>query len=138
MDIQIETAAHRLAIAFADDTDIPARFRKERSKNVRNKKSSNDSLIENRFKMDVNHWKNLILTMLKKLDDDIAWRFVNISPNVETKVDSAAYNDDFCLFIDYLVLRRDKEKCDSEELGRLAMLSGAFQKEIEKQLKSLK
>lgn len=137
MDTQIETAAHRLAIAFADDTDIPARFRKGANSKTKNKKTKSDSLIENRFKVDVNHWKNLILTMLKKLDDDIAWRFINISPHVDTKVDSAAYNDDFCHFIDYLVLRRDKEKCDSEELGRLAMLSGAFQKEIEKQLKSI-
>jgi|SRR5690554_458835 len=131
MENQIDIAANRLAISFADDIDIPARFK---SKSDKQKKINPDSSIELRFKEDVAHWKNLITIMLDKLDSGIAWRFLNISPNPDDISKSVAYQKDFCDFIDYLVLRRDKENCDADELGRLAMLSGAFQRELEKKL----
>jgi hypothetical protein len=131
MENQIDIAANRLAISFADDSDIPARFK---SKSEKQKKINPDSSIEIRFKEDVAHWKNLITIMLDKLESGIAWRFLNISPNPDDISKSVAYQKDFCDFIDYLVLRRDKENCDADELGRLAMLSGAFQRELEKKL----
>tara|TARA_R110000823_G_scaffold314431_1_gene443564 strand:+ start:766 stop:1173 length:408 start_codon:yes stop_codon:yes gene_type:complete len=131
MENQIDIAASRLAISFADDSDIPTRFK---SKSDKQKKINPDSSIEIRFKEDVAQWKNLITIMLDKLDSGIAWRFLNISPNPDDISKSVAYQKDFCDFVDYLVLRRDKENCDADELGRLAMLSGAFQRELEKKL----
>jgi len=132
MENQIEYAAHRLAISFADNSDIPARYK---NKSDKQKKQKSDSNIEKRFSEDVGYWKQLILNMLDRIDNEVAWRFINIVPNVQPDTVSVAYNNDFINFIEYLVLRRDKENCNAEELGRLAMLSGAFQKEIEKRLK---
>ena len=131
MENQIDIAANRLAISFADDSDIPARFK---SKSDKQKRINLDSSVEIRFIEDVAHWKNLIKVMLDKLEPGLAWRFLNISPKPDDISKSAAYQKDFCDFIDYLVLRRDKENCDADELGRLAMLSGAFQSELEKKL----
>ena len=131
MENQIDIAASRLAISFADDSDIPTRFK---SKSDKQKKINPDSSNEIRFKEDIAQWKNLITIMLDKLDSGIAWRFLNISPNPDDISKSVAYQKDFCDFVDYLVLRRDKENCDADELGRLAMLSGAFQRELEKKL----
>ncbi|MCB9336146.1 MAG: hypothetical protein H6586_08350 [Flavobacteriales bacterium] len=54
MENQIDIAANRLAISFADDIDIPARFK---SKSDKQKKINPDSSIELRFKEDVAHWK---------------------------------------------------------------------------------
>jgi len=131
MENQINIAAHRLAISFADDTDIPARYK---NKSDKQKKINPDSSVEIRFQEDVAHWKRLINTMFDRLDKSLAWRFLNIAPIPDNKSKSVAYNKDFCDFIDYLVLRRDKENCDTDELGRLAMLSSSFQRELEKQL----
>ena len=70
--------------------------------------------------------------MLSKIDNTIAWRFINLKPEINADVKSVFYCKDFCDINDYLVLRRDKENCDDAELGRLAMLSVAIQREIEK------
>ncbi len=78
--------------------------------------------------------ETLINTMFEKLDKSLAWRFLNIAPLPDNESKSLAYNKDFCDFIDYLVLRRDKENCDADELGRLAMLFSSFQRVLEKQL----
>ena len=137
MDIKIDNSAYRLAIAFSDENDIPVRFRKNADKIDKQKKINDDSILEKRFQEDVSHWKVLVTSMLNKIDNQLAWRFINISPKVDIGIKSVAYNKDFCDFIDYLVLRRDKENCDAEELGRLAMLSVAFQRKIEKQIETV-
>lgn len=131
MDNQIDIAATRLAIAFSDEAEIPARFK---NKNERFKKNNTDSSLEVRFLKNVIHWKNLISIMLIKIDVQLAWRCINLSPRLDNPSDTLSSQQDFCDIIDYLELRRDKENCDSEELGRLAMLSYAFQKEMEKKL----
>ncbi|MCD6598622.1 MAG: hypothetical protein J7L04_13095 [Bacteroidales bacterium] len=131
MENQINIATRRLAISFADDVDIPARYK---SKSNKQKKINPDSSVEIRFQNEVAQWNILIKNMLDKLDKSIAWKFINISPNPQTVSNTVAYNKDFSDFIDYLVKRRDKENCDAEELGRLTMLLGAFQKELEKHM----
>lgn len=131
MENRIDLAATKLAIAFAEDINIPARFKKKSEKKTKQKPDSN---IEIRFKKDIAHWKSLIKTMLNKIDDSLAWRFINIMPSIDQPSKSVAYQKDFSDFIDYLVLRRDKENCSPDELGRLAALSSEFQKELEKQL----
>jgi len=94
-----------------------------------------DSEIEKRFKVNVQVWRSLIETMLAKLKHDQAWRFVDLCPQVDGPIETIADNRDFCAFTDYLILRRDKEKCDSDELGSLAQLSVAFQRQVEKRIK---
>lgn len=129
MNNQIDIAAYRLAISFSDDSDIPTRFKKKSEKLM---KINPESDIEKRFQENVAHWKRLIITMLNKLDKSLAWRFINTLPKADTEFISVVDNKDFCDFMDYLILRRDKENCYADELGRLAMLSGAFQRELEK------
>ena len=131
MNNQIDIAAYRLAISFSDDSDIPMRFKKKSEKQM---KINPESDIEKRFQENVAHWHRLIVTMLDKLHKSLAWRFINTSPKADKEFTSVADNKDFCDFLDYLILRRDKENCDADELGRLAMLSGAFQRELEKSI----
>lgn len=133
MENRIDLAATKLALAFADEINIPARFK---NKTDKKSKQKSDSSVEIRFKKDVEQWKSVIKTMLNKVDGKLAWRFINITPSIDQPSKSVAYQKDFSDFIDYLVLRRDEENSSHEQLGRLAALSGEFQKELEKQLKN--
>lgn len=75
-------------------------------------------------------------TMLAKLDHGQAWRFIDLSPKCEEGMVKLTDCRDFCDFTDYLILRRDKEQCDADELGGLAQLSVVFQRQLEKQINS--
>jgi hypothetical protein len=132
-DTKVAIAAHRLAIFFTEEADLPARFRKS-SSSAKSKIVKKDSELERRFKEDVKLWKQLIETMLAKISNPQAWRFVTLSPEVDATVQKLSDCKDFSDFVDYLILRRDKEQCNEDELGGLAMLSVAFQREIEKRI----
>jgi DNA polymerase III subunit epsilon len=132
MDTRIQNAAFQLAKSFLDASDTPLRFRQKNKESTRNQKVNTDSYIEKKFQEEVTQWSIVIETMLSKIDNTIAWRFINLKPEIPTRINSVANCKDFCDFIDYLVLRRDIEKCEDDELGRLAMWSGEFQRRIEK------
>lgn len=72
--------------------------------------------------------------MLKKIENQQAWRFITLKPNIEDDISIVVNSKDFSDFTDYLILRRDKENCDYEELGLLAMLHTEFQREIDRQI----
>jgi hypothetical protein len=72
--------------------------------------------------------------MISKIDQEQAWRFIHLLPQIEPEITTLTENKDFCDLNAYLVLRRDIELCDSDELGGLALLSVAFQREIEKRI----
>jgi hypothetical protein len=74
--------------------------------------------------------------MLSKIDENQAWRFISLSPNINGAIAKVTDNQDFCDFIDYLVLRRDIEQCGDDELGGIAILSVSFQREVEKYLQA--
>lgn len=135
---RIEIAAHRHAINFTEDLDLPTRYRKrppeKTDKSASPRKPKKDSEIDKLFKANVASWRHMIETMLVKLDHLRAWRFIDLVPAVEPGLSMLTDNKDFCAFVDYLILRRDKEKCGSDELGCLAALSVAFQREIEKRI----
>ena len=135
-DTRVILAAHRLAVAFADEADLPARFRKS-SPSAQSRKTKKDSEVEKRFRANVKSWTQLIETMLAKLSSQQAWRFVELSPETDPTLRKLSDCKDFCDFMDYLSLRRDREKCSADELGGLAMLSTTFQREIEKSIPSL-
>lgn len=132
MESRITTIANQLALKFTDDLDIPSRFKNER--NSERKKSTLNSKVEQRFQKKVNDWKDLIETMLHKIDNEKAWRYLLISPTIESNLETVTKSKDFSDFLDYLVLRRDKENCDSDELGNLCMLHTEFQREIVRQI----
>lgn len=133
-DERVVVAAHRLAVRFTEDPDLPARYRRRADPSGKVPKIKEDSEIEKRFKANVESWSKLIKTMIAKLDEGQAWRFINLRPESIGRIVRVTDCQDFCDFIDYLTLRRDKERCDSDELGGLALLSVAFQREVEKQI----
>ena len=135
-DSRVELAAHRLAVDFTDDADLPPRFRKL-SSSVKPRKTKEDTEMEKRFRANVNSWRQLIETMCAKIGIRQAWQFIDISPEIGPTVRKVTDCKDFCNFIDYLILRRDKEQCGADELGSLAQLSTAFQLAIEKRIQSL-
>lgn len=130
----IEIVAHRLAVQFTEDQLLPTRYRKTADSDQRKRKPKQDSEVEKRFRSNVQSWRGVIETMLGKLETAQAWRFINLAPQVDGEITKVTDATDFCDFIDYLILRRDKENCDDDELGGLAQLSTAFQREVEKRL----
>lgn len=135
---RIEIAAHRLAVNFTEDLDLPTRYRKRPpdkiDKTATPRKPKKDSEIDKLFTANVASWRHMIETMLGKLDQLQAWRFIDLIPAVEPGLSRLTDNKDFCTFVNYLILRRDKDNCGSDELGCLAALSVAFQREIEKRI----
>lgn len=74
-------------------------------------------------------------TMISKIDQAQAWRFIHLLPDIDGATTELTENKDFCDFMDYLILRRDIERCGTDELGGLALLSVSIQREIEKRLR---
>jgi hypothetical protein len=70
--------------------------------------------------------------MLSKIDSEQAWRLINLSPGIDESITMLTRNGDFRDFMDHLILRRDTERCDSSELGGLALMLNVIQREIEK------
>lgn len=135
MENRIFITAIQLALKFSDETAIPARLKKKSESQEERTRSKQDSLVEKRFQDNVRAWNEVIEKILAKVDIQQAWRFINLSPNIEPEIKGVTYCKDFLDFTDYFVLRRDIEKCDQEEVGLLAILHSAFQREIEKNLK---
>ena len=134
---KIIISANRLNLLFSEEADIPTRLKKSTNNSLKNQKINTESSIEKRFQENVNHWLRIIRIMLDKIDNSTAWRFINIQPMVLPNTNRVVDCKDFCDFLDYLVLRRDKENCDDDELGRLAQWSTYFQYKIEDQIKKM-
>jgi hypothetical protein len=133
-DDNINLACYRLAIQFTEEDQLPVRYRKEFDPTNKARKINPNTDIEQRFKGTVDAWRIVIKTMFSRLEKDKAWRFINCHPKSNGKIKSVSDNNDFRDFCNYLVTRRDVENCDSDELGCLALLSVAFQREVEKML----
>ena len=130
MENQINTAAHRLAVTFADDNEIPSRYKQS----IKKKQINLNSTLEIGFQENVKHWTDVIQNILDRNGENIGWRFINLAPQIQSGITSVSECNDFEMFNNYLMLRRDVENCSPEELGRLSMLLGAFQREIEKRI----
>ncbi|MBS2213460.1 3'-5' exoribonuclease [Carboxylicivirga mesophila] len=128
---KLEIAAIQLAISFSEEKDIPSNYKKS---SKRTQKVNIDTQIQIRFKKNVKKWKNTISKMLEHIKSEQAWRFINLKPLLITNLESVTQHPDFIEFTDYFVLRRDTQSCDHDELGCLAELHTAFQKEIEKKI----
>jgi len=131
---RLTIAAHRLAVNFSDDEDLPARYRKATDANAKPRKVKDGALIEKRFKANVKSWAELVDTMLAKIDNDQAWRFIDLSPVISPTARKLTDCEDFRAFLDYLILRRDKEECCADELGGICRLLSSFQRKIEERL----
>ena len=132
----INIATH-LARFFTEEIDLPGRLKDRENKKEKNKNTQKDkenSGVEQRFQDKIKSWDLFVKTMFSKMEQEQAIRILNLNPKVEPSIINAAYCKDFNDFTDYFILRRDKEKCDIEELGQLAQLHTAFQKEIDKRI----
>ena len=98
------------------------------------RKVNEDSALEKQFKANVEAWRRLIETMLAKIGESQAWRFINLCPQLDGTIHKASESKDFCDFVDYLILRRDKEQCGPDELGGLVLLLAKFQRKVEKRI----
>ncbi len=134
---RITVAAHRLTVYFTDEDELPVRYRKSKSARTRSRKIKEDAILEKRFKANVQSWTKLIQTMLSKIDNRQAWRFIDLSPEVPAKARKLTDCKDFCDFTDYLILRRDKEDACPDEVGGLAWLLTPFQRKIEERIQAL-
>ncbi len=132
MDLRITKTAEQLTIRFADEIDIPNRFKKGATRTT---KINADSLIEIRFKKHVDSWSKLINSILKATkDEEQAWRFIRIQPQVNERTSRLIDCKDYMDFLGYLIEKRDIQNCEDEELGKLCMLQTAFQKQIQKKM----
>jgi hypothetical protein len=128
----IAAAAVKLVLRFTEEEDLPVRFRHQGESPRRRRKVKEDSACEKRFRSEIEFWKRLVETMLSKIDSEQAWRLINLSPEIDESITMLTRNGDFRDFMDYLILRRDTERCDSSELGGLALMLNVIQREIEK------
>lgn len=133
---KVVLAAHQLAVDFTEDKDLPPRFRKG-TDSAKARRIDNDSDVERRFKDKVKLWKRLIEAMLGKVNSEQAWRFIGVSPKIDPTARKVTDCKDFLDFVDYLILRRDKDDCNDDELGGLSQLLMAFQREVEKRIQTL-
>lgn len=128
----IAAAAVKLVLRFTEEEDLPVRFRHQGESPRRRRKVKEDSACEIRYRSEIEFWKRLVETMLSKRDSEQAWRLINLSPEIDESITMLTRNGDFRDFMDYLILRRDTERCDSSELGGLALMLNVIQREIEK------
>jgi hypothetical protein len=96
---KLDIAATKLAILFSEEIDIPKQYRKGLKKPS---KSREDTLLMKKFKSNVAHWRDLIKIMLNKVEPEIAWRFINLTPKLGDNENNAAYNEDFWLSLTIL------------------------------------
>lgn len=135
-DNRVIVAAHQLAVCFTEDGELPSRYRRMKASSAKIRKAKEDTEIDKRFKAKVESWRQLIETMLSNLDRNQAWRFITLRPQITAPIRRVTDNNDFCDFVDYMILRRDQEQCSPDELGGLAQLSVAFQREVENEIRT--
>lgn len=135
MEQAIRKAAHELTIKFADELDIPARFKNNDEETKKIRKAKPDAKIEIRFKEHVNSWIKVIKDILEGTEShEQAWDYIRINPKIEVEIKSVTQCQDFLNFTDLLIEKREKENYNDEELGKLCMLHHAFQEEIERKI----
>lgn len=128
-----------LALLFSEEIEIPTRFKQKANEEIELKKTKfkEDSLIEQLFQHKINLWEKVITTMNSKVSEIQATRFMNLEPIVEPNTTNVTHCEDFQSFTNYFISRRDKDNCDADELGLLALLYSSFQREIQRKMATL-
>ena len=88
------------------------------------------SKLEQLYFNSVSSWKVTIENMIKKLGEAEATKYLCLHPTPINGLQSECSHPEFRKFNEYLIHRRDIEKCSDEELGQLSMLLTAFQRII--------
>jgi hypothetical protein len=128
---RVAAAAEKFSVWSTEERDLPVRFRKRRSR--RQSTVNEESEVEKRFAANVESWRRTITTMIDKLGAEQAWKYIDLQPG-DSAGSRLTDDADFQALIDYLILRRDVEGCEPDELGGISYISVWFQAEVEKRL----
>lgn len=126
--LDLAAVSRRLALTYTDPDAVPAKYRPAKGKRRQRKK---ESMLEIAFQQSIEDWRITVVHMLDRLERETAWRFITSSPSIEGAIGSVVESADFQFFTDYLILRRDTERCGPAELGRICALLSAFQATVE-------
>lgn len=121
--------ALELAIKYAEEKDIPARYLPGATDIAQRESKKEENFTESIF-----HWQVLINVMVEILGEIKAKRYLNTQPIISPDDKDVSKSKDFIDLTLYLIRRRDTDNCTPDELGRLSELHTHFQKEIERQL----
>jgi hypothetical protein len=123
--------AVKLALKYAIDENIPARYRKGNKSGGSGKAQEG---VEYRFSEEVKHWEALVLSMIEHLGDKVATRYLTAMPIVNDDCQSITGCADFVEFNAYVQRRRDLDICSDEELGLLSLLLTELQRTVERRI----
>ena len=120
--------AHDLTILFADESDIPSRF-----KSINNKqKTKKDSIIEKRYQKHLSSWLSLFDVLHDSCkNEELFYRIISVNPLIQPGTSSFTKCQDYVDLTLILIQRRDINQCGPDELGRLSFLHTIFQNKIE-------
>ena len=105
---RVKVAAHRLAVFFTEEENLPARYRRSFSP-AKARKINEDAVLEKSFKANLKSWTELIDTMLSKINNRQAWRFIDLSPEISPTVRRLTDCEDFrviWIILSYVGTRR--------------------------------
>lgn len=126
MKTQIEVIATRLAIAFSEESEIPAKY-----KSVSKQKVEKETNIQRKFEEKISDWKKTISEIIDHFGFNMGAQYIFMKPNVPKSAKSLTDCRCFSEFNDYLRMRRDIYSCNDGELSCLVLLFGEIQKAIE-------
>lgn len=123
--------AIKLAVMFLEDQKIPARFKRNSTRKPRE-----DSKVEQYFQEAREGWEMVMLAMMEEeLPVGLMERLLFLELDDQDPFQTLTENQDWNMHLEYLELRRNVRNCPDDELGRLAMIMGAYQKLVEKKVK---
>lgn len=130
--VDLTAVSRRLALKYTDPEAVPAKYRPAKGQRRQPKK---ESMLEREFQQSIEDWRITVVHMLDRLERETAWRFITSSPSIEGGIVSVVESADFQTFTDYLILRRDTERCGPAELGRICSLLSAFQTAVQEHVR---
>ncbi|WP_303180386.1 hypothetical protein [uncultured Butyricimonas sp.] len=102
----------------------------EKIKSLMQKELKRVSKAEQFYIDSVASWMVTIKNMIEKIGDEESSKYLGIRPTIIDHIKSECSHPEFQSFNQYLIQRRDIDKCSHEELGHLSMLLTAFQRTI--------
>lgn len=125
-------------IKYSNENDLPSRYRKgDNSQTDKPRKGMKNSKVEKKFQNNINGYIDTFTKMFELIDDqEQVVRFITLVPKVIQGTTRVSDNEDFVRFLDYLIQRRDIDKCEDFELGKICILQSLFTQKVEEAIKT--
>ncbi|WP_319502530.1 BRCT domain-containing protein [uncultured Draconibacterium sp.] len=130
MDKQIKLLAVQYAIAFSEENEIPAKYKRSTGKSQR---ADRDSNIKRKFEAKINDWETTLRNIKQNVHESFSHCFIHCIPTVTGNTSKVTECEDFYVFNEYVSKRRN-EDISYGELGCLVTLLTAFQEKIEEKI----